>query len=70
MNEILTFVIAIYDKTQKSFIKYVNIIENKLFKLMHLKYFHSYRKKCFKIKHGCKYGFPYAINKEMTTNLN
>jgi hypothetical protein len=70
MNEILTFVLAIYDETQKSFIEYVNMVENKNFKLMYLKQLHSSQKKCYKTKHGCKYGFPYALNKGTTTSLN
>jgi hypothetical protein len=49
MNEILTFVPAIYDETQKSFIEYVNLVENKLFKLMYLKQLHSCQKKVIKL---------------------
>jgi hypothetical protein len=36
-DEILTFVHAIYDETLKSFIKLVDMVENKNFKLMHRK---------------------------------
>jgi hypothetical protein len=49
MNEILTFVPTIYDETQKSFIEYVNLVENKLFKLMYLKQLHSCKKKVIKL---------------------
>jgi hypothetical protein len=31
---------------------------------MHRKQLHSCQKKCYKTKQGCKYGFPYAINKD------
>jgi hypothetical protein len=58
-NEILTFVPTIYDETLISFMEHVDLVENKLFKLMHRKQ----PKKCYKTRHDCKHGFPYAINK-------
>jgi hypothetical protein len=65
-NEILTFALAIYDETLKSFIELVDLVENILFKLMHKKQ----PKKSYKSRHSCKYGFPYVINKEIMAKLN
>jgi len=65
-NEILTFALAISDETLKSFIELVDLVENILFKLMHKKQ----QKKSYKSRHSYKYGFPYAINKEIMAKLN
>jgi hypothetical protein len=62
-NDILAFVHDIYDKTQKSFVKPLHPIENKLFKLIYRKQLHNCQKKSYETKHGCKYGFPYVTNK-------
>jgi hypothetical protein len=43
-NEILASVSAIYDETLKSFIKLVNLVENKIFKPIHMRQLHSCKK--------------------------
>jgi hypothetical protein len=58
-NDILAFFHTIYDETQKSFVKLLDLIESKIFRLIYRKQLQNCQKKSYKTK----YGFPYVTNK-------